>query len=1263
MGKAQNARRQADRPATGPLEPGNLTAIGSSPAADTSLEVRFNEEANIGKRKKEQQDAHGHLALEADPATGRPACFLFVIADGVSMGQAGALASQTAVEVMLIYFRQQIEAGMTDLSQVFEAAFAAANREVTQLAQSRPGMATTCAATLITGQLLITAHVGDSRIYLARSQQNLLQVTTDHSWVVEMGEWLVQQGHLSRQDLAKDPRRHTITRAFGIADEIEADINAIPLEAGDLLVLCTDGLWDLLPPGMLDESSRAENTDLQALSNKLVEAAMNAGGRDNITLTLARIEQLGPPVLLPALQPMLDRTAADLKERSVFPEASPQAASEPSQLTPRRGVQVTGSIDLPGEDVPSNDLTNSTESGFIEDLPSLKFNPEMLMNTAQKNFALGNWDEAIDNYIELETMQASYHGLYEGFANALIRYIGVAIGEGRIDQAEQLYKRLEKYHINRYNELLADYCIEESRRAAKVRHYPAARAYALFCLRLRPNDSRARVQSELSDMYLAMQRPASPLAGRLAIAQKIYARDEDFGGIRDDLARIYLELGDDALENQVWEEAGNWFSMVGPLRPEDSTILSAALTRQRLLEDSTKARQEAKKSAQLDEDATGANSPALPVVGNAALMKATERERAINEGRPEQELVNRLKDRVSRTQKAWDSGRKEVGAEYIYLVDQLNELLSPNPWQMTFPRVCYDYAKWLLEQKQYEEARPYFQKAQQLGMTAAQQRISEIDRIIRERSLGGRSAPSSDAPDNKRSGLGGLGQNGTRPDNVSHMASVFATRRPPLTDRLIQPAPEQLSGDASTKPEITDDIFQTPRLDLPPASSETEPPDLPPRAAATIASGNWNSSSVQDAVPFNLPKSASENPVMASGTMPPATPRLSSNPLHQAANREGSRLAGTGRPASLNPRRLNRYQWEAIGNLVKGLLFIGLIAGVVIGAVLFMLLVIVPNVGKQSATDTTATASAVETNTVTPPTPTAIPTEGVQGLVLIEGAKPETLRLFLATQGDPTSPYREFNQEGNVFRLPTTTLNRLDPRQKYVIVARPKDSAERQYAENLPPENPAQQPFTRSEVAYDPVKGFEVTLRFQPESLAFYPLKGGEADQELPGGGRYFGVFRHSVRGEFLKFYNANGGLGRFGFPLSEEFDWASNGRVQFFERGWLVADNSGKTVSVGKVGKALMDSTCSNVPRMPPSATPVAVPTIKPDADFTAAATTFKLGPPQTLAFEVPGGPNRLKVQYFEQGRLELNPTDKKATPGLGLLGAEYARCIGWIK
>jgi PPM family protein phosphatase len=1231
----------------------------TEPAGELRLRVAFSEQSHIGKRKKEQQDAYGHLELTEDPALGRPACYLFVVADGVSMGEAGALASQTAVDVLLKEFKHRVSHSRTDLSEAFAAAFSAANTEVYTLAQKHPGMATTCVAALLVGDLLVTAHTGDSRLYIARADKELHQITLDHSWLTEMGEPLVRAGLLEGEELLHDARRHTITRALGLMEKLQPDMNAWRLENGDLVILCSDGIWDVLPPGTLEQIKADAHPDLSTLSHKLVDGALENGGRDNLTVTLVKVGSLGAPVELPALPKMLERTHKEAEERT-NPDLSGSAVRHLASRPFQPALKALG--------VPA-------ANPEIDDVPSLKLsqtnNAEMTLSKAKRAFSLGDWDEAIDLYIEIERAESSHSGLFESFSAALVRYTGMVIGEGQSELAEKLLKRLESAGIIRYKDMLAEYVLDESRRAAKANHHIASRAYARFCLRLRPNDVSARTLVDLNELYLALQRPRAGLSERLAIAQKIYARDEDFGAIQTDLAQIYMELGDEAVRTGALQDAVGWYSMISPLRPTDSRLLSLAANKLRSVEDDLKRK------------GISPTNPAGPLPGlnaSAAALKSLERERAINDGRPEQEMVGRLKERVSRAQKAWDGGRKEVGSEYIYLVDQLSEYLSPNPWEMTLPRVCYDYGKWLFDQKQFEEARPYFQKAQQLGMTAAQQRINQIDRELKERQNRGRPEPN-DLPESQREKMPFIKPtmalpSETPPENkplksvMSHRANLFTTRRPAnIPDNLASLEKAEAAKAAAT--------IVPPRPSPPQdanfvgASGENsvtpQPPlSVPPRTAATVAAGNWTRPTEPNdlsTLPGVLPIEDDPNrpPVAVSGAERQPQPEMRGANLQNTAKQAAGRVASTGKPQSVNPGWARSQRIDAFLSFARGVLLPGVIVGIIIAGILFALFLIVPNIrlGSSAQNNPTAQTGAV-------PTAEAISTTlaapvGPQGVVTLEGVKAANVRVFLATAGDPNSPYRELEADsGNLFRLPLSTLSRLDPRQKYVVVVRPKDTASLKFADNLTPSSPEQQPLTSLELTFDPARGFSTTLKISPEIVGFYPLGLGGSDLEITGGGRYFAATRHSLRGEFLKFYNANGGLGRFGFPISEEFEWTGNGNVQFFERGWLMVE--GGKVAPGRVSQALLNSSCNGVPRVPPSQTPVAVPTIKPDADFATAAQTLKLGTPQSPVFETA---DKVKMQYFEFGRLELSPADKlkKNPPSLGLLGVEYARCIGWQK
>ncbi|OJV88761.1 MAG: hypothetical protein BGO39_04470 [Chloroflexi bacterium 54-19] len=1280
-----------------------LPEVINNPGANSGLLVSFHEEENIGKRKKEQQDAHGNLHIPANFSLGRPAGYLFVVADGVSMGQAGALASRTAVDVILKEFQHRLDDGQTDLSQALVDAFAAGNYAVYQLARTRQGMATTCIAALVCGQSLVTAHVGDSRIYLSRKGRGLMPVTVDHSWVTEIGEVMVKQGMMTERELQNDSRRHTITRAFGLQEKIPADINAATLQAGDMVVLCTDGLWDLIPGEKFEQDLEAGVADLPNLSHDLVNQAMNAGGRDNITLTLVRIDQLDRPVDFPALPALLERTARDVADRTRPLEMTDnrKTLGNMPQPTPKP----VSSFNLPSPTRPSDPTyDNNDVAAQVDDTPSMKlpiFNPEVLLTKAQKSFALGDWDKAIDFYIEVELMQPSYHGLYESFSSALIRYIGIAIGEGQVGHADNLVKHLENNHITRYLEPLADYCNEESRRAAAAYHYPASKAYAQFCLRLRPTDVRARNLADLAEMYLTLQKPRTSLSERLAVAQKIYARDENYGKIQDDLAKIYMELGDEAVRQQALEDAAGWYSMIMALKPVDSRLLSLANNKHRAVKDDLSRRPNSG-------PASSFSAPANPVIAAQSPITPNSYKGltgTFKDVKPEQELVNRLKDRVSRAQKAWDGGRKEVGSEYIYLVDQLNELLTPNPWQQTLPRVCYDYGKWLLDQRQYEEARPYFLKAQTLGMAAAQQRIKEVDRLIKEKTSKTRGPIPLDLPEPLSTasqvsfGAAGDKSSSIMPDtapkgsdaagsNLTNAASLFTPRRSEkMNAPLISPKPE-LPADGifvgrSREPEPN----LNPSLDsLPTITNPSNPLSMPPRSAAVIAAGTWREPEEPAENPrIGQPGENTRSRPVAEPTKPPAKPPLTStggrslgglqnkgefsNNMTLAAQREMNRGRGFTLPRE-HPtnRRKNPAMPGGFLNTVSGYVLPGLVIGIIILAFIIVVQVVVPKFGQSSPTATTGPSSAVTatqnsataaTTPQTSPAASVASIGGVQGIVRIEGVKPDDVVVFLATAGDVNSPYRELTQETTLFRLPVTTLNRLDPTQKYIVVVRPKDTATRKYAENLSPDNPSQKPFISPEITFDPTRGFDTTMRITSEMLAFYPLKGGDTDLEQ-NGIRYVGATHHNLGGDFLAYYNANGGLGRFGFPISEEFDWTGNGHVQFFERAWLTSDGAGKPVSVGKISRALLDSSCTNIVRLPPDVTPLAVPTLKVDPAFAAFVDQFKLGAPQSQPFDTK---DKLKVQYFDTGRLELDTTNADAKPMLGLLGSEYARCTGWLK
>lgn len=213
---------------------------------------------------------------------------LAIVADGMGGHSAGDVASRMAAEtVERLYF----ELGGPPPAVLAEA-FAAANRAIHEQSVRDPscrGMGTTCTALVLRDGAAYLAHIGDSRAYMWRDG-GLKQISEDHSLVAE----LVRDGVLTASQAANSPQRHVILRALGpdpIAQpEIWAD--GLPVQAGDLFVLCSDGLTDLVgEDAIADMVSRLPPREACAA---LVQSALAAGGTDNVSVGVFAIEAIAP---------------------------------------------------------------------------------------------------------------------------------------------------------------------------------------------------------------------------------------------------------------------------------------------------------------------------------------------------------------------------------------------------------------------------------------------------------------------------------------------------------------------------------------------------------------------------------------------------------------------------------------------------------------------------------------------------------------------------------------------------------------------------------------------------------------------------------------------------------------------------------------------------------------------------------------------------------------------------------------------------------
>jgi protein phosphatase len=210
---------------------------------------------------------------------------LFVVADGMGGAQAGEVASALAVEE---FQRPLADAGTPE--QRLADRVQSANRRIYETAQSaheQAGMGTTLTAAYLDDADLAIAHVGDSRAYIFRDG-SLARLTQDHSLVEE----LVRRGKLTEEQAAEHPQRSIITRALGIENDVEVDTWTFPVRAGDVVLMCSDGLTSMIGEDQIATVLGSE-PDLNRAGERLIAEANAAGGRDNITVVLFRLEDVG----------------------------------------------------------------------------------------------------------------------------------------------------------------------------------------------------------------------------------------------------------------------------------------------------------------------------------------------------------------------------------------------------------------------------------------------------------------------------------------------------------------------------------------------------------------------------------------------------------------------------------------------------------------------------------------------------------------------------------------------------------------------------------------------------------------------------------------------------------------------------------------------------------------------------------------------------------------------------------------------------------
>jgi PPM family protein phosphatase len=261
---------------------------------------------------------------------------LFAVADGIGGFEAGEVASSIAVRVL-----EELEPGAP-----FEAAIQEANRQILAVGrgdEKLSGMGTTLVAARFGGTqerpVAEIAHVGDSRAYLLRGG-NLRPLTEDHSLVAE----LVRSGDLTRDQAAEHPQKNLITRALGAEEEVDVDTAVLPVETGDRILLCSDGLSDMIPEGQISEILADSPDDPETPARRLLSAALDAGGTDNVTVVVVdvkeqevpREERSGDTHEMPAVARFGDRGESPTPGRSPMKRPSARERKGSARSSSRR---------------------------------------------------------------------------------------------------------------------------------------------------------------------------------------------------------------------------------------------------------------------------------------------------------------------------------------------------------------------------------------------------------------------------------------------------------------------------------------------------------------------------------------------------------------------------------------------------------------------------------------------------------------------------------------------------------------------------------------------------------------------------------------------------------------------------------------------------------------------------------------------------------------------------------------------------------------
>ena len=264
----------------------NIPVVSPDPRATGQHEAAWG--IDKGKVRETNEDSLAAVTLNEVDQSGEKAIGVFAVADGMGGHAAGEVASKiairTAIRKLVAEVTRPDDEMPEDYSNWLESAVQLANKMVRKEAsQTGHNMGTTLVLAVMVGREVHVANVGDSRAYLITSE-GIRRITHDHSFV----QTLVDGGNITPEEAAKHPYRNVLTQAIGSEEEIKVDVFDETLDEDASLLLCSDGLWEMLGERQIYQIVRDANSPHEACQS-LIDASNAAGGLDNIAAVLVRL--------------------------------------------------------------------------------------------------------------------------------------------------------------------------------------------------------------------------------------------------------------------------------------------------------------------------------------------------------------------------------------------------------------------------------------------------------------------------------------------------------------------------------------------------------------------------------------------------------------------------------------------------------------------------------------------------------------------------------------------------------------------------------------------------------------------------------------------------------------------------------------------------------------------------------------------------------------------------------------------------------------